>query len=728
MANNKILIDISSTTGLEPVPTVSGDAGEMMVNVRDRRIFIRNSSGTSVAVSQMIDNHDPTRAYATGEICISSLKIYRCNADIPAKAFSLADWTEISPAAGVGSTAILKDPPVPDHNIVDLAGDPTAFGLRILPDVSQTEDLFQIGPTGADGSYRARVDRYGVPSSIWGGSYTVSQVAHPFSARGQAVAFVGGQYILAASGSNGKKIVGLVEDIISANVFVLRTSGRIVGLQAAAFSGAVIAAEQTYYPSSSVAGQLTSTKPNVDDASPVLFTTSATEGIVAAKPGAFVERDGDTMTGGLSFGNQFVTVATDLTRHLDLKGGVYGISVVSNSLNIVAPASAVITLNRRTEVSGRLVVYGTIENDFNLLTAGANGGPVELGHGGTNAFLRNYGPGDIFFRDPANTDVASVAIDPAADKAFAHTLLTRDKADYRFLKLSGGDLTGGLGFGATAVANREDLSRHLDLFNGTRGLSISANALNIVIDAFDDAYITRGATVIARTEGSGTANSFDVTLQTRQKADGRYVRLTRAVAAGSGLSGGGDLSADRTLSVDRTTVDSWYAARGLILTAGAGLTGGGDLSADRTISHADTSAIPNSTNSGGTVLQSMTFDTYGHALTRTTTNLDTRYARLANVLTFAAGAQWVNFPGRLMDQNYWNPSPTYMMQFSVCVTNFPGDAWDVEIQDSSGNWVNVARFTGDGANSYCGTVPPNRGYRVTTRTGTPTLSFWKEMN
>lgn len=44
-----------------------------------------------------------------------------------------------------------------------------------------------------------------------------------------------------------------------------------------------------------------------------------------------------------------------------------------------------------------------------------------------------------------------------------------------------------------------------------------------------------------------------------------------------------------------------------------------------TVAHADTSTATNLTNTGGSVIQSLTFDTYGHVLTRTAINLDTRF-------------------------------------------------------------------------------------------------------
>jgi hypothetical protein len=48
------------------------------------------------------------------------------------------------------------------------------------------------------------------------------------------------------------------------------------------------------------------------------------------------------------------------------------------------------------------------------------------------------------------------------------------------------------------------------------------------------------------------------------------------------------------------------------ISAGAGLTGGGDLSTNRTISHADTSSQASVNNAGNTFIQDITLDTYGH--------------------------------------------------------------------------------------------------------------------
>ena len=80
--------------------------------------------------------------------------------------------------------------------------------------------------------------------------------------------------------------------------------------------------------------------------------------------------------------------------------------------------------------------------------------------------------------------------------------------------------------------------------------------------------------------------------------------------------------------------------------AGAGLTGGGALTANVTISHADTSAQASVNNSNGTVIQDITLDTYGHITAIGSVNLDSRYYTESE-----ADSRFVNVTGDTMTGN-----------------------------------------------------------------------------
>ena len=69
-----------------------------------------------------------------------------------------------------------------------------------------------------------------------------------------------------------------------------------------------------------------------------------------------------------------------------------------------------------------------------------------------------------------------------------------------------------------------------------------------------------------------------------------------------------------------------------IITAGSGMTGGGNLSNNITISHADTSSQTSSSNSGRKFIQSITLDGFGHITAiGTATDSDTYVGTLTNV-------------------------------------------------------------------------------------------------
>ena len=91
-----------------------------------------------------------------------------------------------------------------------------------------------------------------------------------------------------------------------------------------------------------------------------------------------------------------------------------------------------------------------------------------------------------------------------------------------------------------------------------------------------DSTIARSATTVTAGDGLLGGGTLGANFSLSVATD--VVRTSRQILPGDGLSGGGDLSANRTLAVDGTVVRT---ARQIL--PGSGLSGGGDLSADRTL-------------------------------------------------------------------------------------------------------------------------------------------------
>lgn len=83
-----------------------------------------------------------------------------------------------------------------------------------------------------------------------------------------------------------------------------------------------------------------------------------------------------------------------------------------------------------------------------------------------------------------------------------------------------------------------------------------------------------------------------------------------------------------SLGQTNTTVAT-KAAKATTISAGSGLTGGGDLSANRTISHADTSTLTGAINAAsGSVLKGVTVDGFGHVTAIQSSDLVARASKL----------------------------------------------------------------------------------------------------
>lgn len=148
-------------------------------------------------------------------------------------------------------------------------------------------------------------------------------------------------------------------------------------------------------------------------------------------------------------------------------------------------------------------------------------------------------------------------------------------------------------------------------------------SLKAEVDVLSSTVVREAA---VRGVGSGLTQVPDNTeLNTRLGTTGN---LGNAAQKNEGPGGG--LDADTVDGVHGTDL----ALKAVSISAGGGLTGGGDLSANRTISHADTSSAGSVNNSGLTFIQDVTIDGYGHV-----TGLASASVTLANVNSGAtAGA------------------------------------------------------------------------------------------
>jgi hypothetical protein len=143
------------------------------------------------------------------------------------------------------------------------------------------------------------------------------------------------------------------------------------------------------------------------------------------------------------------------------------------------------------------------------------------------------------------------------------------------------------------------------------------------------------------------------------------------------------------------------AATSTSISAGAGLTGGGDLSANRTISHADTSSQASVDNSGRVYVQDITLDTYGHvtAIGSTTVPDD----------SIGVGQTWQSV-SRSSGTAYQNTTgKPIMVAGESAWQSFGG--FEVSVDGSS--WLNVLDASeNDFTNPFSLIVPNNWYYRV----------------
>ncbi|MCW3784652.1 tail fiber domain-containing protein [Defluviimonas salinarum] len=188
--------------------------------------------------------------------------------------------------------------------------------------------------------------------------------------------------------------------------------------------------------------------------------------------------------------------------------------------------------------------------------------------------------------------------------------------------------------------------------------------------------------------------------------DLRYALRGRTIATGPGLIGGGNLSANRTLSFDTSFGDARYAAIGRTISAGDGLTGGGDLAANRSI------AVD------GTVLRT-TGDQSIAGIKTFTGTIDAGGQRVQNLGAPTAATDAVN-------KSYVDAIGTSKVDTSRMIATGSGltGGGDLSADRTLAVDATVLRTSGDqtiaGIKTFTGTI--NAGGQRLQNLGTPTLA------
>ncbi len=155
------------------------------------------------------------------------------------------------------------------------------------------------------------------------------------------------------------------------------------------------------------------------------------------------------------------------------------------------------------------------------------------------------------------------------------------------------------------------------------GNATSATTLETARDIGGVSFNGSASINLPGVNAAGNQDTSGVAATATALATARTIALSGDVTGSVSFNGTGDVSITSTVLDDShahivSNVDGLQAAldakapTARTLTAGAGLTGGGDLTANRTLAHADTSSQASVDGSGRTYIQDITLDTYGH--------------------------------------------------------------------------------------------------------------------
>lgn len=445
-------------------------------------------------------------------------------------------------------------------------------------------------------------------------------------------------------------------------------------------------------------GNVDGTPIGANSASTGAFTTLAASGAAGIDGDFDINTNKFTVasaTGNTAIaGTLAVTGATTMTGALTANGGVAGdvtgdltgnVSSSGTSNFTTANVSGVLTANGNT-------VLGNAASDTVTVNADVASNLIP-----SSDSAYNLGASDAYWSNAyidAVTTTGNIAVGGNATVTGNLTVqgttttvnsTTVDVADKNITVASGAGSSGaadGAGLTAGGANATFTYTSSDDRWNMNKALNVSTVHGNLTGNVTGNVTGSAGSC----TGASATTNSISNhdTDNLSEGSSNQYFTTARARAA---------FSAGTGITITNGTIASTASAANnatITLSAGGGLTGGEafttNQSGDETITfaHADTSSAGTSNNSGTTVIQDITLDTYGHITAIGTTDVSSsitsavpEYALCTNSTgytastseTAASGKYWIGFGMNKSRANYASSagygSPSQNMSFST---------------------------------------------------------------